>query len=224
MPDELKGTVVGTADMRGGEVTFKDREGNEVGFEMVPRGMTKEFDTVKAALANAELTITQEKHAVAALEQNTVKMAEKLATADAAYLAEKESSAALRASLDGTRVELADSDEERGRLHGLLDSEKAASAQLQEEIREGDKARLELRNANAGLSDEKQRLCSELENLMQTKAQLEETNTALETSERHLCESRASFTTLHGQMVEFFETEKTGIDAVMQLLEKLAGE
>lgn len=48
--------------------------------------------------------------------------------------------------------------------------------------------------------------------------------TDLVTADRAASESQAHFDTLRAQMVDFFEKERGGIDAVMQLLEKLSGE
>ncbi len=197
MPDDAKGTQVGTADMHGGEVTFKDRQGNEVGFEMVPLGTGREFDVVKAALENRDQQLrilTDEAHA---LRDKLDATDQHLADADAAYKAEKEKAAKLeternhaKTEMDAARDTLAAERSEHERTGNALSTEKEVSAELttaNQGLAEGIQRQKdtiattirELANANAELSD-----------LMTVKASLEETNTALKVSQKELCAER----------------------------------
>ena len=213
-----------TADMHGGEVSFKDREGNEVGFEMVRIGTSKEFDTVKLALAEAkknhEAVAQNYKDCLASKDG----LREKLATADAAYTAEKEKVKQLGEQLADRRDELtaaqdasaalggqlSDANEERGRLNGLLESARTGHEAAKA-------ARQAALDANASLT-------SELEDLMTVKASLEETNTALDVSEKELCESRENVAGMRTRMLAFCEQEQTGLEALVTFLKMLTGE
>lgn len=198
--------VMVMATLHGTTIEIKMPDDHRETFELARVGTLKEFETVKTALeekaralqlsiGNNDSLRAQVKDALAKAEESSK-----------AYVAEKEARE--------------DSNEERGRLHGLLESEKETSAVLNGKLN-ADRARLtelqaefattervyrETREEVAGLAtalasvraarqaaiDANASLTSELDNLMHAKSSLEETNTALEVSQKELCECRAS--------------------------------
>ncbi|MDK1020190.1 MAG: hypothetical protein QGD90_00950 [Candidatus Hydrogenedentes bacterium] len=154
-----------TADMHGGTVEFKDRDGRPVGFELVRIGTLKEFETVKAALENAQDDAKPCQVSLVTAKHKNVELARELVTADDSYRDLKE-----------RFNELAKDHIARG---GDLESARSELDQEQERRKDGDH---DLEMARA-----------EIEDLMTVKASLEETNTALEVSQKELCESRAEF-------------------------------
>ena len=220
---------MGTGDMHGGSLEFKDREGNPVNFEVVRLGTTKELATVKAALANMTTQRDGVRETNLVLHQKVDDTSVKLEAADSGYRDEKETSADLNTKL----------------------------LEAQAELTRSDAARAQLRDANAGLSDEKQGLCTELEaanekivsthewgaaavrreqalkddlaaaraeleNLMTVKASLEESTTALEVKSKELCESREELATFKTGMLDALEqhveTHKTWLDQIRGFL------
>jgi chromosome segregation ATPase len=99
---------MGTGDMHGGTVEFRDRQGNPVNFEMVRVGTTKELETVKAALATANGQINTLRDAKTDLENTGAKRDKALADARA----ELEDLMSVKASLEETSTALEVRDKE----------------------------------------------------------------------------------------------------------------
>ncbi len=214
MPETEGSPAVGTADLHGSTIAIETGKGEKTTFELVRLGTLKEFETVKQALEEKARALALSISNNDSLRDQVAKALERAEESSKAYVAEKEARE--------------DSNEERGRLHGLLESEKETSADLNGKLN-ADRARLTelqaelqdacqelrrrvhvenaLRQAEATLVTRAQELNakdSELEDLMSTKSSLEETNTALEVSEKELCEAKAE----HERTGNALSTEK----------------
>jgi len=197
-----------TADMHGGTVEaseegikFTDNKGNPVAFETCRLGTLKELETMRGAYENASACV--ELH-LASLETTQAKLAamtEKRDVAEAAYLSLKTETQALLTNADKNCKELrATVAAKDGELETAGEAYKAvedANANLVAAYEAEESVSAQLRAELAESADTHTKLCelvsdknAEIEDLLSVKAQLEETSTALEVSQKELCEAR----------------------------------
>ena len=129
-----------------------------------------------------------------------------------------------RVSLITAKQKLASMTEKRDAAEAAYSTEKEVSAELTKAIQGLAEGIQRQKDTIFTMTRELESANAELSGLMTVKASLEETNTALETSERHLCESRASFDTLRDTVKGFLEEQKTPLETLMAHLESLTGE
>lgn len=231
------------ADLHGSTIAIETGDGGKTTFELGRLGTAAEFETVKAALETA-------KQDIAGMDAEIVRMVEKerattqrLSNADAAYKEAKEANTEGSKQLAELRAEVARLTElayVQGAREGLTEREhrEGIVRDFQKISREKNDLRSELENLRSdkeSLEEADAELRSELASV---KAKLdvvaverddasEKLDAAAElgaTLSDQRDESRASFDTLRTQMLDFLGEERTGIEAVVQLLEKLAGE
>lgn len=176
-----------TGDLHGSTIQIETGKGEKTTFELVRIGTVKEFETVKAALATSKAAAESLDGLNSDLQVKLAHKEEVRFASEAAYTAEKEARE--------------DSNEERGRLHGLLESEKELGETL---LAERDKARTALANTSSQLASEKTAheatgrdlgsARAELKDLMTVKEALEQTQTTLDVRDKELCEERESHT------------------------------
>lgn len=172
------------ATMHGTQMTITEDDGNKTTYELVRVGTLKEHETVRAAL-ETETGVRKSAQALhSEFQAKLTAQAEKLATADAAYLAEKETSEGLRLGLAGAEA--------------AFRASESGYADLTTEL---EAARESVQSSLAVIKDKD----AEIEALMTTKASLEETNTALEVSQKELCEAREMIENLEAA----FEAEES---------------
>lgn len=215
------------ATLHGTTLTIRMPDGHEETFEVARLGTLKEFETVKAALASESVVRVKAVEANAGLLAQINDAGAKLADAYEAYKAEKETSADLNGKLNDDRARMtglatalasarADSakiaesyDDVKERFEELAKDHVARGNEL-DSARNGHEAAKAARQAAL---DANATLTAELENLMSAKSSLEETDTALEVSEKELCEAKAE---RDAALVAFRKLDECRVNSLME--------
>lgn len=217
------------ADLHGSKIAIDTGDGHKETFELVRVGTVKEFETVKAALANRDEDLKAAGRENGASLDKWQTASQKLVTTERAYKAEKEKNAEGSKQLSVIKAESDELREERTELLSHIKTRDATVNELRDTLAEEQEVRAKAIEDYAtmdrayrvlredfnkrdlecqALEDSNAKLCqrvadaqAELEDLVPVKAQLEETNTALEVSQKNFAASEEAVAALKMELL-----------------------